>query len=80
MLNAFLFQWTHIKDAQTQCSVIGYNLIPVPISMVTPGLAVFVQKKDNVFDIHSYIVAYNGPETTDVDVKINWHIPIAFGQ
>jgi len=39
--------------------------------MVTPGLAVFVQKKDNVFDIHSYIVAYNGPETTDVDVKIN---------
>ena len=80
MLNAFLFQWTHITDAQTQCSGIAYNLIPLPIGMVTPGLTIFVEKKDDVLDMHRYIVNYNGPETTDVDIKINWHIPIVLGQ
>jgi len=39
--------------------------------MVTPGLTIFVEKKDDVLDMHRYIVNYNGPETTDVDIKIN---------
>jgi hypothetical protein len=37
-----LFQGTHIKDAQTQCSGIIHNLIPFLISMITPGPTIFV--------------------------------------
>ena len=70
MLNAFLFQWTHITDAQTQCSGIAYNLNLLPIGMVTPGLTIFVEKKDDVFDMH----------WCDVHIKINWHITLVLGQ
>jgi hypothetical protein len=71
MLNAFFFQRTHIKDKQTQCSGIAYNLIPLPIDMVTPGLTIFVQKKDDVLDMHKYIITYTWPETTNVGIEIN---------
>jgi len=71
MLNAFFFQLTHIKDEQTQCSVIAYSLIPLPIGMVTLGLAIFVQQKDDVLDMQKYILTYTGPETTNVGIKIN---------
>jgi len=71
MLNAFFFKLTHIKDEQTQCSVIAYNLIPLPIGMVTPALTIFIQKKDDVLDMHKYILTYTGPETTNVGIKIN---------
>jgi hypothetical protein len=37
--------------------------------MVTPGIMIFMQKKDDVIDIHRRTVSYNGPENTDVDIK-----------